>query len=295
MAIKESISRKTFNIFNIILLFIVALSAILPIVHIFAVSLSSPAAATGGLVGLWPVDLNFAAYEFLVSRWTFFRSIGVSLIRVLMGTSLNMVLVVLAAYPMSKSKKEFPARNFYMIFFAITMFIGGGLIPTFMLINNLNMLDTIWALVLPGALNVWWMVMMMNFMRGIPKELEEAARIDGASYWTILLRVVIPVSLPSLATILLFSIIGHWNAWFDGMIYMNDVANHPMATYLATQVMAGGQSRANLTPDQMAALAALSDQTVSAAQLFISILPILLIYPFLQKFFIKGIVVGSVK
>ena len=271
------------------------MSAILPIFHILAVSLSSPAAATAGLVGLWPVDFNIAAYEFLVSRWTFFRSIGVSLARVLIGSSLNMVLVVLAAYPMSKSKKEFPARNFYMIFFAITMFIGGGLIPTFMLISNLNLLDSIWALVLPGAMNVWWMVMMMNFMRGIPKELEEAARIDGASYWKILLKVVIPVSLPSLATILLFSIIGHWNAWFDGMIYMNDVANHPMATYLATQVMAGGQSRANLTPDQMAALAALSDQTVSAAQLFISILPILLIYPFLQKFFIKGIVVGSVK
>jgi putative aldouronate transport system permease protein len=186
-------------------------------------------------------------------------------------------------------------RNAYMVFFAFTMFIGGGLIPTYMVIRSLKLLNNFWVLVLPGALNVWSAIILMNFIRGIPKSLEEAAAVDGAGYFRILFQIVLPVCLPSLASLLLFAMINHWNSWFDGMFYMNNVNNYPMATYLATQIINNNRSMTNMTPEQLAVLASLSEKTVRSAQLFISIIPILVIYPFLQRYFIKGIVVGSVK
>jgi putative aldouronate transport system permease protein len=271
------------------------LTCILPIIHILAISLSSSASASAGIVGLMPVNFAINAYEYLITKRDFFHSVGISAMRVLAGSAVNMLLLVLTAYPLSKSKEQFPMRNAYMVFFAVTMFIGGGLIPTYMVIRSLRLLDNFWVLVLPGALNVWSAIILMNFIRGIPKSLEEAAAVDGAGYFRILFQVVLPVCLPSLASLLLFAMIYHWNSWFDGMFYMNNVNNYPMATYLATQIINNNRSMTNMTPEQLAVLASLSEKTVRSAQLFISIIPILVIYPFLQRYFIKGIVVGSVK
>jgi len=295
MKIRVSLPRHIFNSFNVIILTIVALSCTLPIIHVLAISLSSNNAASAGHVGLIPVDFTLASYEYLTRKLDFFRSVGISVMRVLVGTTVNMILLIITAYPLSKSNKVFRGRNIYMIFFVITMFLSAGLIPTYMIIRNLGLLNNYAVLILPGALNVWLMIILMNFMRGIPKSLEEAAAIDGASYWKILFLVVVPVSLPSLASLLLFSMINHWNAWFDGMFYMNNVNKYPMATYLATQIMSSNRNMTNMTPEQLEILAALSEKTVRSAQLFISIVPILIVYPFLQRFFIKGIVVGAVK
>ena len=148
---------------------------------------------------------------------------------------------------------------------------------------------------IPCAMNIWNVIIMMNFIRGLPRAVEEAAFVDGANHWQTLFRVILPMSKPSLASLLLFSMIGHWNAWFDGMFYMNNPNNYPMATYLATQIINNNQSMTNMTPEQLALLSSLSEKTVRSAQLFISIIPILVVYPFLQKFFVKGITVGSVK
>lgn len=295
MRIKESKSRVVFNVVNYLVLTLITLTCIFPILHIFAMSLSSSTAAAAGKVSFFPVDFSLEAYAYLMRKPDFFHSVWISVLRVLIGTAVNMILIVLTAYPLSKSSANFSKRNIYMVYFAITMFIGGGLIPTYMVIKQLGLLDSFWVLVLPCAVNIWNIIIMMNFFRGLPHAIEEAAAIDGASHWRILFQIFLPMSLPSLASLLLFSMIGHWNAWFDGMFYMNSPDNYPMATYLATQILNSNKNLTNMTPEQLAALVSLNEKTMRSAQLFLSIIPILIVYPFLQRFFIKGIVIGSVK
>jgi putative aldouronate transport system permease protein len=293
--IKKSPSRIAFLGINYCFLSLITLSCILPILHILAISLSSAAAASSGKVTLWPVDPVLTAYSYLVAKKDFFHSVWISFMRVAAGTAINMFFIFITAYPLSRSGKDFRSRNGYMIYFAITMFIGGGLIPTYMVIRYLHLLDNFWVLILPGAVNIWSVILMMNFMRGIPHSLEEAAACDGAGHWRILFHVILPVSLPSIASLTLFAMIGHWNSWFDGIFYMNNVNKYPLATYLATQILSNNRNMTNMTPELLAALNRLSNKTVRSAELFISIIPILVVYPFLQRYFVKGIVVGSVK
>ena len=295
MKIKDSMSRKVFNVFNIVVLSLVTLSCVLPILHILALSLSDSTAAAAGKVSFYPINFSLEAYKYLIEKKDFFNSVGISVLRVVIGSVINMFLIVLTAYPLSKSSVNFKHRNKYMIFFAITMFIGGGLIPTYMVIKSLNLLNSFWVLILPGAVSIWNVIIMMNFFRGIPHAMEEAAAIDGASHWQILFQVFLPMSLPALASLLLFTMIGHWNSWFDGMFYMNSPEKYPMATFLATQIINNNKNITNMTPEQLAAMNALSDKSIRSSQLFLSFIPILIVYPFLQRFFIKGIVVGSVK
>ncbi|MGI5857098.1 MAG: carbohydrate ABC transporter permease [Candidatus Merdivicinus sp.] len=295
MKIKESKSRTAFNIVNYVILTLITLTCVFPILHILAMSLSSSAAAAAGKVSFFPVDFSLEAYAYLMRKPDFFHSVWISVLRVVVGTAINMILIVLTAYPLSKPSINFSKRNVYMVYFAITMFIGGGLIPTYMVIKQLGLLDSFWVLILPCAVNIWNVIIMMNFFRGLPHAIEEAAAIDGASHWRILFQIFLPMSLPSLASLLLFSMIGHWNSWFDGMFYMNSPSNYPMATYLATQILNSNKNLTNMTPEQLAALVSLNEKTMRSAQLFLSIVPILIVYPFLQRFFIKGIVIGSVK
>ena len=295
MKVKRSVSFYIYQVFNTIVLTLMALSCILPILHVFAMSLSSSSAAMAGRVGLVPVEFSLQASEYLISKKDFFHSVSISLARVLVGTVFNMAIIAITAYPLSRSSRQFRARTAYMAYFAVTMFIGGGLIPTYMVIKNLHLLDSFWVLILPSAMSIWNVIIMMNFIKGLPRAIEEAAFVDGANHWQTLIRVILPMSKPSLASLLLFSMIGHWNAWFDGMFYMNNPNNYPMATYLATQVINNNQTMTNMTPEQLALLSSLSEKTVRSAQMFIAIIPILVVYPFLQKFFVKGITVGSVK
>ena len=281
MKIKRSGSYYIYQVFNTVVLALVALTCIFPILHVLAMSLSSSNAAMAGRVTFLPVEFSLSAYEYLMKKNDFCHSVGIAGGRVVIGTALNMI--------------HFRGRTWYMTYFAITMFLGGGLIPTYMVIKNLHLLDSFWVLILPCAMNIWNVIIMMNFIRGLPRAVEEAAFVDGANHWQTLFRVILPMSKPSLASLLLFSMIGHWNAWFDGMFYMNNPNNYPMATYLATQIINNNQSMTNMTPEQLALLSSLSEKTVRSAQLFISIIPILVVYPFLQKFFVKGITVGSVK
>lgn len=294
--IKESRTRKIFNVCNIIMLASVAIICILPFVHLFAVSLSSSLASQAGDVGLLPKDFNLEAYKYLLQKKEFFKAMGVSVVRMVLGTGIGVSITILVAYPLSKEKKEFKARPFLSAFFIITLFFGGGMIPTYMVIQKLNLIDSIWVLVLPIALNVWNVVLLMNFFRRIPKDLEEAARIDGANQLYILLKVFLPIALPAIATIVLFTSVGHWNSWFDGMLYLNTPSKYPLQTYLSTIVIDSDMTSSQvMTPEQLLALQNVGEKNLQAAQIFIGALPILLVYPFLQRFFIKGIVVGSVK
>lgn len=290
----SSIGKKIFTVVNIGFLTSVTLICILPIVHLLAVSLSSNVAANAGEVKFLPIGFTVSAYQFLAGKSDFTTSLMVSLKRVAIGIVINMFLVIITAYPLSKEQHQFRARTIYVWFFAITMFFGGGLIPSYIVVKKTGLIDSIWALIIPGALSVWNMVMLLNFFRGVPKELEEAAIVDGAEHFTILWKIFVPISKPALATILLFTMVGHWNAWFDGIIYMNSPKNYPLQTYLSTLVMQQF-SKKFITTSDLARLQDVSEKTLKVAQIFLGALPIMLVYPFLQRYFIKGIVVGSVK
>lgn len=293
MKIRTSTSRKIFIIFNYTFLSIIAFICILPLINILAVSLSSSSAASAGLVKLWPVNFTLASYEYAMSKHEFIDASIVSIKRVLLGYTINMLMSISIAYPLSKETQNFRWRNVYAWFFIITMLFSGGLIPSYMTIKSLSLLDTVWALVLPGAVPVFNVILLMNFFRELPHEIEEAAYIDGASYWTSLLKIYIPLSKPAIATITLFVLIGHWNAWFDGLIYMNSPKNYPLQSYLRTIVITLDTS--TLTSSEQLRMTEISDRTFKAAQVFLAALPILAIYPFLQKYFMKGLVMGSVK
>jgi putative aldouronate transport system permease protein len=294
--IRTSISRNIFTVINSTVLALLSLTCIFPILHVLAISLSSNQAAMAGTVVLWPVDLTMAAYKYLIIKKDFFASVYISVWRVAVGLVVNMLLIAITAYPLSKTRLDFRRRNVYAVYIAATMVIGGGLIPPYMVIRALGLLTNFWVLLLPGAVNIWSVIIMMNFMRSsIPPAIVEAAAVDGAGHWRTLFQVVLPMCAPSLASLGLFTMITHWNSWFDGMFYMNTPGKYPMATYLATQIMSRNQNLTNMTPEQLAQLMLLSERTVRSAQLFISIVPILIVYPFLQRFFVKGMVVGSVK
>lgn len=289
----HSVSYRIFSIINQVLLISLALLCILPVVHTLALSFSSSSAASAGSVGLWPVDFTWKSYEFVAAKPEFLRSMGVTVLRALIGVTLNMLLTIIIAYPLSKEQHAFRFRSAYVWFFVFTILFNGGLIPSYLVIKNLGLLDTLWALVLPGAVPVFNVILLLNFFRSLPKELEEAAAMDGAGHWTVLWRLYAPLSLPALATVILFTIVGHWNAWFDGLIYMNSPAHYPLQSYLQTVVIQMDMEL--MTSTDLALLQTISDRTTKSAQIFLAALPVLLVYPFLQRFFVKGIVMGSVK
>lgn len=289
----KSLGRKVFLVINYTVLISLALICLLPLVYVLAVSLSSSSAAMANKVTLVPVDFTWKSYQYVVRKPAFYLSFFVSIKRVLLGVPINMLLTILTAYPLSKGRDNFRARNFFSWYFVITMLFTGGLIPWFLTIYSTGLIDTIWALVIPGALPVFNMIILMNFFRSLPKELEEAALIDGAGQWTILARIFIPLSTPSLATLVLFSLVTHWNSWFDGLILMNDPNNYPLQSYLQTVVV--NRDIAMLSMKDAEALSEISDRTVKCAQIFIAMVPILAFYPLLQKYFTTGMVLGGVK
>lgn len=285
-----------FNIFNYSFITIMVALCMFPLLHILALSFSSSAYAEANLVGLLPKGFTLAAYKFVMANEQFWHAFRITLERILIGVPLGIVLTVLAAYPLSKEEKAFRGRKIYMWLFLFVMIFNAGLIPTYLLIKDLDMMDTMWALVFPTGVNVFNVVLMMNFFRGIPKEIEESALVDGANQLTILCRLYIPLAKPSIATITLFTFMTHWNSWMDGKIYMNSMANYPLQTYLQNVLQSSDQAlmRSNNLQNLVEQMA-VSGQNLRAAQLFISMVPLLLIYPFLQKYFTTGLVMGSVK
>lgn len=282
-----------FNIFNVSFLLLLSLICLVPMIHILAVSLSSSAMAATGKVTLWPLDFSINSYTYVAGRSAFWRSMLVSVQRIALGGFTNLLLVILVAYPLSKERSEFKSRTFYAWFFFITMLFSGGLIPWYMVIRQLKLLDTIWALVLPRAVPVFSVILMLNFFRQVPHELGEAAFIDGAGHWRALWQIYVPLSTPALATILLYSLVGHWNSWFDGLILMNNPQNYPLQSYIQTIVVQ--RTFSQLTREEIEQLISISDKTLRSAQIFLGSLPIVMVYPFLQKYFVKGIVLGGVK
>lgn len=282
-----------FTIVNYLIIGFLGLICLIPLIHVLAISLSSSASATAGLVTLWPVDFTLESYAYVARRSAFWKSMLVSVERVVLGVGLNMFFCITAAYPLSKAQDQFRCRSVYAWFFFITMLVSGGLIPTYMVIRETGLMGTIWALILPGAVPVYNIVLLLNFFRQTPRELEEAAIMDGANQWIILWRVFVPTSTAALATVGLYSTVYHWNEWFNGILYMKLPEQYPLQSYLRSVVI--DMKLTNMGAQDWQALALVSDKTVKCAQIFLAALPILLVYPFLQKYFVKGMVLGSVK
>ena len=297
MAIKTSTSRKIFVIFNYTFLAILALICIFPFIHLLALSFSSDEFTMQGLVSVYPMGFTLDAYMILATKPEFFKAFGISVARTILGTSLALLVIILTAYPLSKSSKVLKGRTAIAWIFVFTMFFGGTLASQYVLYRMLGLLDNFLVFILPGACDVWFVLMLMNFFRGIPKEIEEAALIDGCNHFQILFRIFVPISLPVIVTIVLFTAVGHWNSWFDGIFFMNDNSMYPLQSYLYFMLESNDPSKltnGTLTPEQIEALKNIGNKNLLAAQIFLGMLPITLVYPFLLKFFIKGITIGSV-
>lgn len=289
----NSPSRKVFLVLNYLFLGLLGLLCLLPLVHVLAVSFSSSEYVAAGEVKLWPVAFTLKAYEFVSNRPEFVRAFLVSLERVALGLFVNLLLTLLSAFVLSRDEKKFKWRNFYAWYFVITTIFSGGLIPGYLVVKGTGLINSIWALILPGAVPVFSVILLMNFFKGLPRELEEAAYMDGAGHWRILVSIFVPLSKPALATITLLMMVGHWNSWFDGLIFMNKPVKYPLQSYLQTVIITPDIKLISSTDLEL--LRVVNDRTSKAAQIFLATLPILLVYPFLQKYFTGGLVMGSVK
>ncbi len=285
----ERIARVIITVFLILL----AAVCVMPMVYELAVSLSTNDYVTAGKVTFWPVGFTMHSYEYVLSYHSFWHAMAVSFERVLLQWVFTMVLTSLTAFPLSRPSSKLYGRNVIAWFFFIPMIFNGGLIPTYMVISTMGMLGTMWALVLPGTVVTFYVLLLMNFIRSLPAEMEEAAMIDGARPMQVLLRIILPVMIPCLATITVYVTLASWNEWFNGVIYMNKPSQYPLMSYLRSTVLI--QNISDLSPEEQERLASIGNETFQAAQLFIASIPMLLIYPFLQKYFTQGLVLGSVK
>lgn len=273
-----------------------ALLCLLPLWNIVAISFSSSAAVSANRVGLIPVQFTTAAYQKIMDDVQFWRSFGISVIRVIIALGLNILLIVLMAYPLSKTKREFRGRNIYIGLLIFAMLFNGGMIPTYLVVKKLGLLNSIWSLILPGAVPIFSVILVMNFFIGIPKSLEEAAIIDGAKPLQVLFRVYIPCAVPSIATVALFSIVGSWNDFYSGLIYITKIKNYPLMTYIQSlSVSIEELLRAGKSVTALSNVMEVSNQNLNAAKIVVAVIPLLMIYPILQRYLITGIVMGSVK
>ena len=294
MKIKVHPARRAFILSNYVFCILVGLLCVVPVLHVLAVSFSGIDAVTSNRVILWPIDFNLDNYNIVVRDAQFFRSYGVTILRALLGWAISLLCVLLAAYPMSLRKSQFPARPFFVAYFMGTMLFSGGMIPSYLVVKATGLLNTIWALLLPCAVGTYNIILMINFMKGLPEALSESAFIDGAGHFTTLLRIILPLCKPAIATISLFIILQHWNAWFDGMLYIKNQALKPLQTYLRSVVIVDSQvGDSNVYLEDLIANATADGS--NGAKIFLALAPIMCVYPFLQKHFAKGLVRGSVK
>ena len=293
-AIRDTRGDRIFNAVNYVVLAAYLLIVLYPLVYIVSASFSSAAAVTSGQVRLWPVDATLIAYETVFKDPAIVQGFLNSVFYATVGTAVNVVLTLLAAYPLSR--KDLRGRGGIMFFFFFTTLFSGGLIPTYLVVRDLGLLNTRWALILPGALSVWNVIITRTyFQTAIPDELLDAATIDGASDFRFVRDVVLPLSGPIIAVNALFYAVGHWNAYFDALIYLSDESLFPLQLVLR-EILVLNQTNLRMTGDVTSMLARenLAD-LLKYALIVVATVPLLLVYPFVQKHFVKGALIGSLK
>lgn len=285
---------KAFEAVNIFVLLLILMITLVPFLVVIQRSMVPPEEvmlSSGGLSSLLPRKVTFDYYRFVANNPVIWRAYGVTIIRTLLGTFINLLISVLTAYPLSK--KRIPGNKIIMLFFFITMIFNGGMIPTYLLVTSLGLQDTIWALVLPNAMSVYNMIILRTFFRSLPEELEESARIDGCHDVMILFRIILPLSLPAIASIGLFYAVWHWNTFMDGVLYITDRRLWPLQILLRETLLTSSMSELEL--NNAFAEVMPPAQGLIAAEIIVTMLPIICVYPFIQKHFVKGIMIGSVK
>ncbi|MHA7984971.1 carbohydrate ABC transporter permease [Rathayibacter sp. CAU 1779] len=290
-ALARSRGEKVFGWFNVVILLLAVAVTLYPFLNVVAQSLSSEKYIDFGQVTVWPLGFNFDTYKLVASDPLFWINYRNTVVYTVVSTAVSMVLSTMFAYAISR--KDLKGRGFFIGMALVTMLYSGGLIPTYVLVNGLGLTNTIWAIALPNAISVFNVLVMKSFFENLPKELEEAAAIDGLSTYGTLLRIVLPLSKPVLATMVLFYAVASWNSWFPAFLYMDNSNLYPVTVYLRNLIAgatgaqdAGASADANLT--QITA-------NIKAVTMVLTVLPILFIYPFIQKYFVSGVMLGSVK
>ena len=291
----KSFSDRTFGVFTYVIITLMTLLCLLPLLHMVALSFSDKEAVSAGRVGIWPMGFNLEAYKMILSDQQYFRSFGVSVARVVVGTIYNIITTVLFAFPLAHEKKQWPSRNLYMLFMLFTMMFGnGGLVPWYFTIKKVGMLGTFWALVIPGGVAFGHVILLMNAMRNLPKSLRESAELDGAGYMSLLFRIYLPLTIPTLAVIVLYCVVGHWYDFFAARILIKKMEQLPLQSYIYSLRMTETHL-STLRTTELMKLETLSGRAFDAAKIVVATVPILLIYPVIQRFFVGGITLGAVK
>jgi len=290
--LKATSGEKIFYIVNNILLGLWSLTAVLPLVHIIALSLSSSGAIMAGKVTLWPVEWSKDTYYLLFKGTRILDAFLNSVVITAVGVALNMVFTILAAYPLSK--RYFYCRRQFTLMIVFTMLFGAGLIPGYLLVKSLGLVNSYWALWLPGLVSAYNMLVMKSFFENIPDELEDAARIDGCGEWRLVLQIILPLSMPVIAVLALFYGVGHWNSFMGVLIYINDIKKYNLAL-LIQQMMTQTDMLNQLQTIQPEDQVKIFPEAIKAAGMVVMLVPMLVAYPFLQKYFVKGVMIGAIK
>lgn len=273
---------------------VVSLVVLYPVFFVGIASISNPENVMRGEVWLWPKELSLVGYERLFANSELMKGYGNTLLYTVAGTLLNLVMTIAAAYPLSRA--DFSGRTVFTVLIVLTMFFSGGMIPTYLLIKDLGMLDTFWVMIIPSALSVWNMLIMKTFFQNsIPKEIQEAAFMDGCSNIKVLMRIVLPLSGPVLAVMVLFYAVGHWNSYFNALIYLSDRDKYPLQLFLREILVQGQMQEMVDISDDSLGRSMMDAEAIKYAAVIITNLPMLILYPFLQKYFIKGVMIGAVK
>ncbi|MDF2925201.1 MAG: transporter permease [Paenibacillaceae bacterium] len=289
---KASFGEKIFGAVNYVLLGLCSLSCLLPLLNICAISLSSNTAVSAGKVSILPVDLNWKSYEAFFKGAPIVQSFLNSLLLTVVGVSLCLFVTLLTAYPLSR--KLFYGRKLLSLAIVFTMLFSGGTIPSYLLVNGLGLVNSYWAIWLPGLVSVYNMLIMKNYFENLPEEMEEAARIDGANELQFIWKIIFPLSLPMFATIALFYGVNYWNSFFQVLIYINDTSKYNL-TVLVQQMVRSASILQDLSSLEPAEMNMLPPEGVKSAGVFILLLPMVAVYPFIQKYFVKGVMIGAIK
>ena len=290
------IGSRIFDFCNVLFMLCLAFITLYPMYNIFIVSISSAEHIYAGTVSFIPKGINFDAYRMVFKNDSIWRSFGNSILYTTVGTAINVVCSAMCAYPLSR--KDFYGRGFFTVFVAVTMFISGGMIPSYLVVNQLHLINTMWAIVLPGAISTYNMIIMRTFFEGIPAELTEVAYIDGANDIQILWRIILPLSKPIFFTLLLFYAVGHWNGFFNALLYLNDKSRYPIQMFVRGVVFSGetlsmAMTSYNSSTEVGAEL--LSEEGAKYAIIILSMIPILVVFPIVSRYFKSGVMVGAVK
>ena len=289
---KKSKGDKALVLICYLILILVAVVIVLPILNLVAVSVSDQAPVISGKVKFWPVGFQLEAYRYVIGSRQFFTSLSVSLFVTLVGSTLAVICSVLVAYPLSR--QNIPGRKALLLIFLFTMMFNGGIIPSYLLIMQLNMINSVWSLILPQLVNVYNLLIVKNYMEALPESLVEAAKIDGASQTRILRSVVLPMAKPVLATVFMFFVVTYWNSYFDAKMYITDRDLMPIQQYLQTVIFEAQSPAGDYALSTTESMDTASKSIINAT-VVCAMIPMMILYPALQKFFAKGATVGAVK